>query len=70
MSDCQYVAHLLETTKDGEWGSGTASDDTEPMHVIRGTDFEKVRLGDLSGVPIRRIPKKLRSEKLSSRAIF
>ncbi|CAK0778388.1 hypothetical protein CCP2SC5_810011 [Azospirillaceae bacterium] len=32
-------ADLIEITKDGEWGEGTPSDDTQPMLVIRGTDF-------------------------------
>ena len=33
---------LLTETKDGEWGSGEASDDTLRMRVVRGTDFEKL----------------------------
>jgi type I restriction enzyme, S subunit len=58
-----YLADLLETTKDGEWGQGEASDETEPMLVIRGTDFADVRVGDISSVPLRHIPQRIADRK-------
>jgi len=54
---------MLLATKDGEWGQGEPGDDLVSMAVIRGTDFESVRLGDLSGLPIRFIPKHVATRK-------
>ena len=58
-----YLADLLELTKDGEWGQSIALDDTEPMLVIRGTDFADVRAGDMSSLPVRHIPKRIADRK-------
>src|SRR6202158_5486151 len=44
---------LLLTTKDGDWGSGSAGSGLVRYRVIRGTDFPSVRLGDVSTVPTR-----------------
>ena len=44
---------LLIHTRDGEWGSANPGDGLVPIRVIRGTDFERVRQGDLTTVPIR-----------------
>jgi hypothetical protein len=44
--DSPFLVELLELTKDGEWGQSTPSDETEPMLVIRGTDFADVRYGN------------------------
>src|SRR6266571_8665964 len=49
------LAELLQDTRDGDWGQGTASPGYKPYRVIRGTDFPSVRYGDLSGAPIRYI---------------
>lgn len=54
---------LLLTTKDGEWGKGEPGDNLVSMGVIRGTDFESVRLGDLAGLPIRFIPEHVAARK-------
>ncbi|HEU4324857.1 MAG TPA: restriction endonuclease subunit S [Roseiflexaceae bacterium] len=54
---------LLLFTKDGEWGHGSADDGLVEMSVIRGTDFESVRLGDLSNIPIRYIPINIADRK-------
>ena len=64
-----YLAELLENTKDGEWGQSTASHETEPMLVVRGTDFTDVRVGDISSVPVRHIPRRIAIEKLLLPAI-
>ena len=44
---------LLTTTKDGDWGKTDPTSDHLPYRVIRGTDFARVRGGDLSTVPLR-----------------
>lgn len=54
---------LLAESKDGEWGKGELADGLVEMLVIRGTDFESVRVGDLSGVPRRFIPKRIADRK-------
>jgi type I restriction enzyme S subunit len=60
------LADLLEFTKDGEWGQSTPSDQTEPMLVIRGTDFADVRYGNTTSVPLRHIPHRLAARKALS----
>jgi len=49
---------LLVLTKDGEWGPDAAFEDSVPMHIIRGTDFQDIRHGSLSKVPVKQIAKK------------
>jgi type I restriction enzyme, S subunit len=44
---------LLEFTRDGEWGSGAPEDGLVEVGIIRGTDFNAVRYGDISSIPIR-----------------
>src|SRR5439155_13767013 len=44
---------LLITTKDGDWGKDSAAEGLVPYRVIRGTDFPRVRNGDMSSIPIR-----------------
>ena len=46
---------LLVHTRDGEWGHDHPDHGLVPMRVIRGTDFEAVRRGDLTAVPTRYI---------------
>ncbi|MBZ9639537.1 restriction endonuclease subunit S [Streptomyces sp. PSKA30] len=49
---------LVSESKDGDWGVGEETDKFAPFHVIRGTDFEDVRRGDVSGVPLRYLSEK------------
>ncbi|MFO0647456.1 MAG: hypothetical protein U0326_14545 [Polyangiales bacterium] len=57
------LSEILVLTKDGEWGSDTASTDTCEMLVIRGTDFSDVELANWSDVPLRHIPAGKASQK-------
>lgn len=57
------LAELLEFTRDGEWGEAEPSVGLVPMQVIRGTDFERVRFGDLSTLPVRYIRKDIADRK-------
>jgi type I restriction enzyme S subunit len=57
------LSEILEFTRDGEWGKGEPANGLVKMGVIRGTDFDKVRRGDLSTIPIRYIPKKAAERK-------
>ncbi|MBP5997988.1 MAG: restriction endonuclease subunit S [Azonexus sp.] len=43
---------LLIETRDGDWGKAEPSEGLAPYRVIRGGDFESVRLGDVSRVPL------------------
>ena len=47
------LAELLSFTRDGEWGAGEPAAGHVPVKIVRGTDFEKVRYGDLSTLPTR-----------------
>jgi type I restriction enzyme, S subunit len=49
---------LIMTSKDGDWGNAAPENGTLPYYIIRGTDFEDVRLGDVSRVPKRYLPEK------------
>ena len=62
MSD-PLLQDVLAFTRDGEWGKGEPADGLVKMGVIRGTDFDKVRRGDLSTIPVRYIPKKAADRK-------
>lgn len=44
---------LLLDTRDGEWGKGEPGADRVEMRVIRGTDFDAVRQGQVERVPTR-----------------
>jgi len=48
---------LLVTTKDGDWGKENPEEGFVPYHIIRGTDFPDVRVGDVSSVPQRYLPE-------------
>ncbi|MEZ6016072.1 MAG: restriction endonuclease subunit S [Planctomycetota bacterium] len=48
---------MLVTTKDGDWGKEHPEEGFVPYHIIRGTDFPYVRIGDLSSVPRRYLPE-------------
>jgi type I restriction enzyme, S subunit len=60
-----HLADLLSFTRDGEWGNGEASEGYSPALVIRGTDFERVRAGNLNTLPLRYI----RSDILTRKAV-
>jgi type I restriction enzyme S subunit len=57
------LRELLLESKDGEWGKDYAPPGAVKMVVIRGTDFETVRLGDLTDVPVRFIPERIAQRK-------
>ena len=48
---------LIEHTRDGEWGSDQPSASRVEMLVVRGTDFARLRIGDLSETPHRYIER-------------
>ena len=52
------LADLLVTSKDGDWGKGEPTEGHLPYLVIRGTDFERVRVGNLSTIPLRYLPER------------
>ncbi|WIG60504.1 MAG: Type I restriction-modification system, specificity subunit S [Ktedonobacterales bacterium] len=52
-------ADLLDLTLGGDWGSGDpTAEDTRPVTVIRGTDFDDIRLGNHSRAPVRFISER------------
>lgn len=57
------ISQLISFTRDGEWGQGEPGPGFVPMQVIRGTDFERVRFGDLSTLPIRYIREDIARRK-------
>lgn len=62
-SEGVLLRDLLLSTKDGEWGRGEPGDGLIPMGVIRGTDFEAVRLGNLDDLPTRHVPERIAARK-------
>lgn len=52
------LSQFITLTKDGEWGKSEEFDDSVPMKIIRGTDFDSVRLGDWTCVPTRYVARK------------
>src|ERR1700730_169361 len=65
MKDAITLSQILTFTRDGEWGNGEPTDGFSPALVIRGTDFESVRGGDLRSLPMRYI----RSDILGRKAV-
>lgn len=55
---------LIVASRDGEWGRSEPDGNSVLMHVVRGTDFEDVRLGSLDAVPQRYIAQKAADRKL------
>jgi len=53
----KLLRDLLVTTKDGDWGKEIQEEGYVPYHIIRGTDFPNVRVGNLSSVPLRFLPE-------------
>jgi len=58
MSENSVLKDLLLDSKDGEWGKSESFENSVEMKVIRGADFENVRSGDLSSVPIRHVARR------------
>ncbi|MGB2971140.1 MAG: restriction endonuclease subunit S [Candidatus Competibacter sp.] len=54
---------LIDISKDGEWGKGEAFNNSIEMLAIRGTDFENVRLGEISSTPRRHISRHIADRK-------
>lgn len=63
MSTAVVLKALIQESKDGEWGKGEPFEDSVKMAVIRGTDFEAVRNGNIDALPIRYIPKRIADRK-------
>lgn len=63
MRKAVVLKSLIEESKDGEWGKGEPFKDSVKMAVIRGTDFEAVRTGNLDELPIRYIPQHIAHRK-------
>jgi len=55
MKDAVTLSEVISFTRDGEWGNGEPSEGFSQALVIRGTDFENVRRGDLTSLPKRYI---------------
>jgi type I restriction enzyme S subunit len=49
---------LIQYSRDGEWGPAEPTLGHTAMRVIRGTDFEAVRCGEIVDLPIRYIPNR------------
>ncbi|WP_019506791.1 restriction endonuclease subunit S [Pleurocapsa sp. PCC 7319] len=64
MINSVILKSLIDISKDGEWGKGEQFDKSVKMAVIRGTDFEKVRKGEIEDLPIRYIPKRIADRKI------
>jgi type I restriction enzyme, S subunit len=63
MAETIVLKSLLQESKDGEWGKGEPFADSVEMAVIRGTDFESARVGDIEDLPIRHIPAHIANRK-------
>ncbi len=57
------LRELLTYTRDGEWGEAEFLPGLTRTRVIRGTDFDAVRLGDISSVPTRYVRSDVVSRK-------
>jgi type I restriction enzyme S subunit len=53
--DSLIFRELLLHTRDGEWGKKAPAEGYVPMRVIRGTDFDDARFGNIDAFPIRYI---------------
>ncbi len=51
------IRSLIEESKDGEWGKEEYSEGLVKSRIIRGTDFDDVRTGNIENAPIRYIPQ-------------
>lgn len=57
------LRELIALTRDGEWGSDQPSDDRIEMLVVRGADFERLRLGELTQMPRRYVKRNIADRK-------
>jgi len=58
MSDKVLLQDILEFTRDGEWGKEDPFENSRQTRVIRGTDFEDVRIGKVDELPQRHVAKR------------
>jgi type I restriction enzyme S subunit len=58
------LRQLIMESRDGEWGQSDSFPNSVEMAVIRGTDFERVRLGSLDGVPVRYVSRHIAERKM------
>ena len=71
MNSGVIFAELIQRSKDGEWGKDAPFPGSVRMLVIRGTDFDAVRQGDWSGVPVRYIAERhAQAKELADRDIL
>ncbi|HVP95652.1 restriction endonuclease subunit S [Methanoregula sp.] len=63
MNKLTNLKPLILESKDGEWGKEEPFGDSVEMMVIRGTDFEEVKIGSLNDVPHRFIPNIIAQRK-------
>jgi type I restriction enzyme, S subunit len=54
---------LIQFSRDGEWGSDSSHTDAVEMKIVRGTDFERLRVGALEEIPIRFIDRAVADRK-------
>ena len=58
------LRQLIMESRDGEWGQSDTFQNSVEMAVIRGTDFEQVRLGSLDSVPVRHVSRHIAERKM------
>lgn len=57
------LSSLIKFTRDGEWGSDQPAEGRVEMLVIRGTDFARLRHGELGKIPRRYIERRAAERK-------
>jgi type I restriction enzyme S subunit len=57
------LADLIVYSRDGEWGQADPGPGLVKMRIVRGTDFDAFRMGDLSKMPVRYVPEKKAQQK-------
>ncbi len=58
MSDKVLLQDILEFTRDGEWGKEDPFENSRHTRVIRGTDFEDIRIGKVNELPHRHVAER------------
>jgi type I restriction enzyme S subunit len=58
MTETYVLKDLIGFSRDGEWGESEPFKESVEVFAIRGTDFDRLRTGDLSTVPIRFMKQK------------
>lgn len=59
----RVLSHLIEYSRDGEWGSSEPGEGLTKMRVVRGTDFDEFSFGNLARLPIRYVRGKKAQQK-------